>query len=91
MIDWAVDSIFYHIYPIGFCGAPKVNNQDLTVNRIKKIKEWIPHMKSMHVNALYLGPIFASSTHGYDTKDYKKIDRRLGTNEDFKEVCDELH
>ena len=44
MIDWAVDSIFYHIYPIGFCGAPKVNNQDLTVNRIKKIKEWIPHM-----------------------------------------------
>ena len=45
----------------------------------------------MHVNALYLGPIFASSTHGYDTKDYKKIDRRLGTNEDFKEVCDELH
>ena len=91
MIDWYRDSIFYHIYPIGFCGAPKVNNQDVTVNRIKKIEEWIPHMKSMHVNALYLGPIFDSSTHGYDTKDYKKIDRRLGTNEDFKKVCDELH
>jgi len=91
MIDWARDSIFYHIYPIGFCGAPKVNDEDAVVNRINKIIEWIPHMKSMHVNALYLGPIFESSTHGYDTKDYKKIDKRLGTNEYFKKVCKKLH
>lgn len=91
MVDWPKESIFYHIYPIGFCGAPKVNNEGRVVNRINKIKEWIPHMKSMYINAIYLGPIFDSSTHGYDTKDYLKIDERLGSNEDFKDLCTELH
>ena len=36
-------------------------------------------------------PVFESDTHGYNTRDYKKIDVRLGTNEDFKKVCDALH
>ena len=90
MCVWIKDSIIYHIYPMGFCGAPKVNDGKL-VNRIKKIVDWIPHMKSMHVNAVYLGPVFKSSTHGYDTKDYLDIDNRLGTKDDFKFVCDELH
>ena len=32
-----------------------------------------------------------SPIHGYDTRDYRKIDCRLGTNEDFQEVCQALH
>lgn len=90
--DWANQSIFYHIYPLGFCGAPQFNDWGSeSVSRIKKVIEWIPHLKELGINAVYFGPIFESTEHGYDTADYNKIDRRLGTNEDFKEVCVELH
>lgn len=84
------ECIFYQIYPIGFCGAPYKNEGEPVTNRIKAIEKWIPHMKSLHINALYLGPIFESGCHGYDTHDFRAIDRRLGTNEDFKAVCKAL-
>ena len=87
---WAYESVFYQIYPLGFCGAPYENDGVLT-SRIEKVVEWIPHMKKLGVNAIYFSPVFESDTHGYNTRDYKKIDVRLGTNEDFKEVCRKLH
>ncbi len=87
---WAYESVFYQIYPLGFCGAPYENDGKLA-HRILKVKEWIPHMKKLGINAVYFSPVFESDTHGYNTRDYKKIDCRLGTNEDFKEVCDALH
>ncbi len=87
---WAYESVFYQIYPLGFCGAPYENDGELT-HRILKVKEWSPHMKKLGVNAIYCSPVFESDTHGYNTRDYQKIDCRLGTNEDFKEVCDALH
>ena len=87
---WAYESVFYQIYPLGFCGAPYENDGVLT-HRIKKVEEWIPHMKRLGINAIYFSPVFESDTHGYNTRDYKKIDVRLGTNEDFREVCQKLH
>ncbi|RKI89923.1 cyclomaltodextrinase [Parablautia intestinalis] len=87
---WAYESVFYQIYPLGFCGAP-FENDGVLVNRIKKVEEWIPHMKKLGINAIYFSPVFESDTHGYNTRDYKKIDTRLGTNEDFKELCEKLH
>lgn len=89
-MHWSNSSIFYHIYPLGFCGAPLINDNN-EVNRILKVKEWVPHLKACGINALYLGPVFDSSEHGYDTRDYFKVDQRLGSNEAFKEVCDCLH
>ena len=91
MNNWINEAVFYHIYPLGFCGAPQFNDNGETVNRIKKVIDWIPHLKDLSINAIYFGPIFESSEHGYDTKDYLEIDRRLGTKEDFKEVCKVLH
>ncbi len=87
---WAYESVFYQIYPLGFCGTPYENDGVLT-HRILKVKDWIPHMKKLGINAVYFSPVFESDTHGYNTRDYKKIDCRLGTNEDFKEVCGALH
>lgn len=92
MSSWAKKAIFYHIYPLGFCGAPFENAQQKEEeNRIQKVIEWIPHFKSLGINAIYLGPLFESRSHGYDTTDYRKIDKRLGSNEDFKLVCKKLH
>lgn len=87
---WAYESVFYQIYPLGFCGAP-FENDGVQTHKIKKVEEWIPHMKKLGINAIYFSPVFESDTHGYNTRDYKKIDVRIGTNQDFKEVCQKLH
>ena len=87
---WAYESVFYQIYPLGFCGAP-FENDGVLEHRIRKVEEWIPHMKKLGINAVYFSPVFESDTHGYNTRDYKKLDVRLGTNEDFKQVCEKLH
>lgn len=87
---WYDESVIYQIYPFGYVGAPE-ENDGVTAHRILKIAEHIPHLKKLNVNAVYFCPIFESSRHGYDTKDFSKIDCRLGTNEDFKTLCDKLH
>ena len=87
---WAYESTFYQIYPLGFCGAP-FENDGQPEHRILKVLDWIPHIEKLGANAVYFSPVFESDTHGYNTRDFKKIDVRLGTNEDFKMVCDELH
>ena len=87
---WAYESVFYQIYPLGFCGAP-FENDGIAQNRIEKVNEWIPHMVKLGIDAIYFSPMFESDTHGYDTRDYTKIDCRLGSNEAFAEVCKNLH
>lgn len=87
---WAYESVFYQIYPLGFCGAP-FENDGVSESRILKVKEWIPHLEQLGVNAIYFSPLFESDTHGYNARDYRSIDVRLGANEDFKEVCTALH
>lgn len=80
------NDIFYEIYPLGFCGALSHQNHN-----IKHILDYLDHLKKLNIDVLYLAPIFQSDNHGYDTQDYFKIDERLGTNEDFKEVVEVLH
>ena len=83
-------STFYQIYPIGFCGAP-VHNDGVPAHRILKIGDWAEYLGNLGIGSIILNPIFESDNHGYDTRDFKTIDCRLGTNEDFKEVCEDLH
>lgn len=87
---WANESIFYQIYPLGLCGAP-YENDGILEHRILKVCDFIPHLKKLNIDAVYFSPLFESDTHGYNTRDYRKLDTRLGTNEDFKTVCDALH
>ncbi len=87
---WAYESVFYQIYPLGFAGAP-FENDGMLQHRILKVNDWIVHMQKLGVNAVYFSPVFESDTHGYNTRDYRRIDTRLGTNEDFALVCENLH
>ena len=91
MGKWFEEAVFYHMYPIGMTGAPARNEQEETVHRFEELKEWLPHVASLGCTAVYIGPLFESTTHGYDTKDYKKVDRRLGDNEDFKTFVKMAH
>ncbi|MEG2429313.1 MAG: alpha-amylase family glycosyl hydrolase, partial [Oscillospiraceae bacterium] len=88
--NWAEQSVFYQIYPMGFFNAPK-ENDGILVHRMQKMHEWIDYISDMGFNAIYFSPIFESDSHGYDTRDFRKIDCRLGDNDDFKLICKELH
>ncbi len=89
---WAADAVFYHIYPLGFCGAPARNDFSAApVDRLGRISQWLPHMRALGVNALYLGPLFESSAHGYDTADYSTVDRRLGSNANLSRLSNQIH
>ena len=90
--NWINEAMFYHIYPLGFFGCEMENKGgDNASHDILKIIDYIPHLKKLGITALYIGPIFQSATHGYDTTDYTLVDSRLGTNEDFTKVADSLH
>ena len=92
MSTWSSDAVFYHIYPIGLLDAPLTNDVNAAVvSRLPGLSHWIPHLRDLGCNALYLGPLFESGTHGYDTIDYRKVDRRLGTNEDLEALVSDLH
>lgn len=83
MAPWYEEAEFYHIYPIGLTGAPRKNESEGTVHRFSTLEQWLPHIADLGCTAIYIGPLFESTTHGYDTKDYKQVDRRLGDNADF--------
>ncbi len=86
------DRFFYHIYPLGMCGAPKRNDFSSPAgNGIRSLTDRIPHLVSLGVTGLYVGPLFESTAHGYDTVDYYHVDRRLGNNEDLVALVDECH
>lgn len=96
---WYEEAVFYQFYTLGVCGAPEENGWDSNTwngatpsyNRIGRLKNWIEHLCRLGITAVYFTPVFQSDKHGYDTRDYYTIDSRLGTNEEFAELCSSLH
>ena len=104
MSAWYEKAVFYHIYPFGLLGAPKENRRneeqkqepspndtDPAAGSFNRLTPWISHMQKLGCTALYIGPLFESSTHGYDTRDFRQVDRRLGTNEEFQSFVRQCH
>ena len=91
MHTWYEQAVFYHIYPLGLLGAEKTNTLTETAHRLRDLEAWIPHIRALNGSAIYIGPLFESSTHGYDTRDFRLVDRRLGTNEDFAHFVQLCH
>jgi cyclomaltodextrinase len=90
--NWAADAVFYHVYPLGLCGAPARNDFGAPpVDRLDRLIPWLDHARELGCTALYLGPIFESSAHGYDTADYWHLDRRLGTDETLRRFTAAAH
>lgn len=88
---WYDEAVFYHIYPLGLCGAPKENSYSEPVHRLNQLIPWISHIRQIGCNALYIGPLFESVGHGYETTDYKKLDCRLGDNKDLTDFVAACH
>mgnify|MGYP000125684038 CR=1 FL=1 len=90
---WFDDATIYQIYPLGLCGAPLQNDgSDQTgEHRILRVLDWVEHIKKLGATCVLFNPLFDSDAHGYDTRDYNRVDPRLGTKEDFQAVCKALH
>ncbi len=92
MNHWYDEAIFYHIYPLGLCAAPQQNDFNAPITpRLDALHPWVDHIADMGCNALYLGPLFESSTHGYDTANYFVVDRRLGDDDTLKALIYHCH
>ncbi|HEY5822026.1 MAG TPA: alpha-amylase family glycosyl hydrolase [Propionibacteriaceae bacterium] len=84
MSHWVDHVIWWHVYPLGFVGAEdELAGAHPEPHRLRRLVDWLDHLVSLGCNGLALGPIFTSSTHGYDTVDYFQIDPRLGDDADF--------
>lgn len=90
-MSWYNEAIFYHIYPLGLTGAPAQNDYGAPAHRLNTLLPWIDHIQKIGCTALYIGPLFESVGHGYETTDYKKLDFRLGTNEDLTNFVAACH
>ena len=94
MGKWYEEATFYHIYPLGMCGAPPVNEDyrnGTVTHRLQELYPFLNHIREMGCGAIYIGPLFESSAHGYDTIDYRKPDSRLGDAADLKEFINRAH
>ncbi len=87
---WFDEAVIYQIYPLGLCGAPRQNCGEESHN-ILKVLDWVEHIRSLGATTVLFNPLFLSDAHGYDTRDYTLVDNRVGTNEDFKKVCQAIH
>ena len=87
---WFDKAVVYQIYPIGLCGAPRINDNE-EGHRILRLKEWAEHIKELGADTVLLNPVCESDSHGYDTRNYFKVDNRLGTEEELAEVCRTFH
>lgn len=103
---WYDSCVFYQIYPLGFCGAPQsgesrtegqgedcqnCGTQTGAGGRLREIANYLPYIERLGAGAVLFNPVFASSAHGYDTVDLMRIDSRLGTDDDFAELCGCIH
>ena len=88
---WYDNAVFYHIYPLGLCGCAHENDGTPTPGAFAKLNAWAQHAHALGCTAIYIGPLFESGSHGYDTIDYRRVDRRLGTNEEFRDFVARCH
>lgn len=85
---WADRVIWWHVYPLGFCGAPIREADPEPAPRLRRLLNWLGYAVELGASGLLLGPVFASESHGYDSLDQFRIDPRLGTEADFSELVD---
>ncbi|PWC04687.1 alpha-amylase family glycosyl hydrolase [Mycetocola zhujimingii] len=90
--EWVDHVIWWRVYPLGFVGAfpePDAGPATPDEHRLLRLIPWLDHVIELGASGIALGPIFASSTHGYDTIDHFSVDPRLGTDEDFATLVGE--
>ena len=90
-MGWVEHAIWWHVYPLGFSGAP-IREPDATPGpRLRRLLGWLDYAVELGVSGLLLGPVFTSATHGYDSLDQFQVDPRLGGDADLDELIAAAH
>lgn len=89
--DWVRHAIWWQVYPLGFTGADTTGADRRPAHGLARIADWLDYAVRLGASGLALGPIFDSSTHGYDTVDHFRIDPRLGVDADFDDLVARAH
>jgi cyclomaltodextrinase / maltogenic alpha-amylase / neopullulanase len=89
--DWVKDAIWWQVFPMGFTGADMSGRNREPAMRLRHIESWLDYALQLGASGILLGPIFTSTSHGYDTADYYEIDPRLGDEADFRSLVDAAH
>ncbi|MFT4051893.1 MAG: alpha-amylase family protein [Microbacterium sp.] len=90
-MGWAEHAIWWHVYPLGFCGAPIREPDPAPAPRLRRLLSWLDYAIELGTSGLLLGPVFASATHGYDSLDQFRIDPRLGGERDLADLVEACH
>ena len=70
----------------------EVRNRDFFGGDLRGVLEKLPYLQELGAETLYFCPVFeAPENHRYGTGDYEKIDPMLGTEEDFRVLCEAAH
>ncbi|MFJ3667826.1 glycoside hydrolase family 13 protein [Streptomyces sp. NPDC090106] len=86
--DWWRQAVVYQVYPRSFGDADGDGLGD-----VKGVTERLTHLAGLGVDALWLSPFYPSelADGGYDVADYRDVDPRLGTLDDFTAMVTEAH
>ncbi|MFJ8950461.1 glycoside hydrolase family 13 protein [Streptomyces sp. NPDC102381] len=86
--DWWRQAVVYQIYPRSFADANGDGIGDLV-----GITRRLDHLADLGVDAIWLSPFYPSELKdgGYDVADYRDVDPRLGTLDDFDAMVAEAH
>jgi cyclomaltodextrinase len=106
MTSWAQNAVWWQVYPLGFLGAVPAPAESSSAESstaesttaasteprsLASLADWFDYLIELGCNALLLGPVFTSESHGYDTVDHFSIDPRLGTEADFDTLIEQAH
>ena len=86
--NWWRQAAVYQIYPRSFADS----NGD-GIGDLKGITSKVPYLKALGIDAVWLSPFYPSALAdgGYDVDDYRDVDPKLGTLDDFDEMAKALH
>lgn len=84
-------AVWWHVYPLGATGAPVHDGRGAeraagtheVVHRLPHLVPWLDHAVRLGCSGVLLGPVFTSTSHGYDTLDHLQVDPRLGDEADL--------
>ncbi|MBI4941906.1 MAG: alpha-amylase family protein [Actinobacteria bacterium] len=90
---WVRHAIWWQVATLGFVGAEPtaLAAGEPVRHRLGHLVAWLDHLVELGASGLLLGPVFASSSHGYDTTDLLAVDPRLGDDADFDTLVREAH
>jgi cyclomaltodextrinase len=88
---WVTHAVWWPVYPLGFTGADVTGADRRAVRGLGHLTAWLDYAVDLGASGVALGPIFESSTHGYDTIDHYRIDPRLGDDADFDQFVTAAH